>query len=401
MAELHGAPYCRFTGLRTAATIAVAFLFGCQPEYRPSASMVLGPDALTGLSEDSLATVYIDVADMGGSVVYLSTTEPFITLVDKEGRVTRQFGAPGEGPGDFRNPTSLDVQADTVYVWDVRQGAASMFDTLGRYLGRRRGDASFGGVQKHARTNLLGRPGLYRRFGALAVTAAYPNGVALPGEQRSYSLLALDNSGSILDTVWASSLPASANEQAPRKQMQIVPIPVWAKCSDRRLVIYDPELGTTSLRTPQGVEIQQFQTEAEPVSISMEGLVRFVSFNFGRLYQEANLPRPSSFNEEMVKWVQEGEAKGRNPSEYVGYTSVLCDHRDQVWLDGFSFEDSPLGYSRTWTVLSGASNRRSVTLPEGFRLMLLSGNRGYGVMMDSTSAEFPAWVDLPVPSGLN
>lgn len=380
--------------LRTAATITAAVLSACVAKDRPRTSTVISSNALTVIGEDSLATAYIDVADLGGSVAYLSSTEPFITIIDKTGRVTRQFGAPGEGPGDFRNPTSLDAQADTLYVWDVRQGAASMYDTAGRYLGRRRGEASFGGVQKHARTNLLGRPGMYRRFGSLAVTAAYPNGVALPGEQRSYSLLALDDAGSILDTVWASSLPASANEQAPNKQMQIVPIPVWAKCSTRRLVIYDPELGMTSLRTPQGVEVRRFQTESEAVAISKDDMVQFVSFGFGRLYQEANLPRPNSFDEEMAKWVQEGEAKGINPSSYVGYTSVLCDHRGHVWLDRFSFEDSPLGYSRTWVVLSGDSGRRSVTFPEGFRLMLLSEARGYGVLMDSTSMESPAWVDL-------
>ena len=96
----------------------------------------------------------------------------------------------------------------------------------------------------------------------------------------------------------------------------------------------------------------------------------------------------------VTEMVQQGRIKGAYPSGFAGYTSVLCDRENQVWLDGFSLEQSPLGYSRTWVVLSGDSGRRSVTFPEGFRLMLLSEARGYGVLMDSTSMESPAWVDL-------
>lgn len=381
--------------LRSAGTVAAAMLFACQAGDRRSTSLVIDADALTILGEDSLATLYVDVADLGGSVAYLSATAPFVTLIDKEGRVTRQFGAPGEGPGDFRNPTSLDAEADTLYVWDVRQGAASMYDTLGRYLGRRTANASFGGVAPRARLDYAGRPGLYRRFGSLAVTAAYPNGVSLPGEQRSYSLLALDDQGIGVDTVWASSLPASANAQAPQQPMHLIAIPLWARCSNTRLVIYDPVVSVSILKTPEGAEIRQFESRAESVEISTENLQRYVAFHFHRLYMGAHLPEPSSMAGEVTEWVRQARIRGEYPSAYGGYTSVLCDRRDHVWLDKFSLEDSPLGYSRTWDVLSSDSDRRSVTFPEGFRLMLLGGNRGYGVLLDSTSGESPAWVELP------
>lgn len=122
---------------RFAAAVLATVLSACLSEGQRSDPIVIGPEALTVLAEDSLQAVYIDVADLGGSVAYLSATEPFVTIVNPAGQVTRQFGMPGEGPGEFRNPTSLDAQADTLYVWDVRQGAASMLDTLGRYLGRR------------------------------------------------------------------------------------------------------------------------------------------------------------------------------------------------------------------------------------------------------------------------
>lgn len=380
--------------LRTAGTIAIAVLSACVARDRPGTSTVISSDALTVIGEDSLATAYIDVADLGGSVAYLSSTEPFVTIIDRNGHVSRQFGVPGEGPGDFRNPTSIDAQADTLYVWDVRLGAASMYDTLGQYLGRRRADANFGGVAPTTRMDYAGRPGLYRRFDSLAVTPAYPNGVSLPGEQRSYSLLAVNNLGAVLDTVWASSLPASANAQIPGQPMHLVPIPLWERCSNTRLVVYDPVVGISTLRTPEGEAIRQVESRADSVSISTEDLQRYVAFHFHRLYMTAHLPEPTSMAEAVTEMVQQGRIKGAYPSGFAGYTSVLCDRKNQVWLNGFSLEQSPLGYSRTWVVLSGDSGRRSVTFPQGFRLMLLSEARGYGVLMDSTSMESPAWVDL-------
>lgn len=374
--------------------LVITMVAACNPDTPAGSSTVLSVGELTALRDDSLEGLYVDVASLGGSVAYLSTTEPFITLVDQAGRVTRQFGSPGEGPGEFRHPTSIDAQVDTLYVWDVRQGAASMYDTLGRYLGQRRAGANFGGVQRHARTNHPGRPGLYRRFGPLAVTAAYPNGVALPGEQRSYSLLALNDSGNVQDTAWTSTLPPSANQPAPKKQMMLVPIPVWARCSDVRLAVYDPEAGSVSLRNPQGVEVERLDAKAQVAPILKQDLIRFVGLNYRRLLREANQPLPDSFEDEMASMVDQFQAMDGLPSDYLGYTGILCDDRDQIWLNEFSMEDSPLGYSRTWTILSNGSEQRSVTLPAGFRLMLLSRGRGYGVVSDSTTAEYPAWIEL-------
>lgn len=374
---------------------ACLLLASCEAKDRPPASLAISADAITILGAESLATAYIDVADLPGSVAYLSSTEPFVTLIGKDGRVARQFGVPGEGPGEFRNPTSIDVQADTIYVWDVRQGTASMYDTVGNYLGRRRGNASFGGVQKNARTNYAGRPGMYRRFGSLAVTAAYPDGVGMPGEERAYSLLALDDSGEVIDTTWTSSLPPSANERTPKQPAELLPIPVWAKCSNAQLVVYDPNLSISFLRTPEGKEIRQIPSGAEPVEISTAGLHGYVSFNFRRLLLDAHQAPPISFDEDMTKWVQQAEAMGLYPKEYNGYTSVLCTRRGEVWLNEFSLEDSPLGYSRDWILVSEGPNRRLLRVPNGFRLMLLTEKRGYGAVMDSTTAESPAWVDLP------
>lgn len=386
----------RHRGKSLGATCALAMLAlgACDADNQANVPIVISPEAVTILGQDTLGGIFVDVSELNGGAAYLSTTDPFITLINRSGAVTRQFGIGGEGPGEFRNPTSIDVQADTIYVWDVRQGAASMYDTVGNYLGRRRGNASFGGVQKNARTNYAGRPGMYRRFGSLAVTAAYPNGVGMPGEERAYSLLALDDSGEVVDTTWTSSLPPSANERAPKQPAELLPIPVWAKCSNAQLVVYDPNLSVSFLRTPEGKEFRQIPSGAEPVEISNAGLHGYVSFNFRRLLLDAHQAPPISFDEDMTKWVQQAEAMGLYPKEYNGYTSVLCTRRGEVWLNAFSLEDSPLGYSRDWILVSEGPNRRLLSLPNGFRLMLLTEKRGYGVVMDSTTAESPAWVEF-------
>jgi len=141
--------------------------------------------------------------------------------------------------------------------------------------------------------------------------------------------------------------------------------------------------------------VRQVESRADPVPISTEDLQRYVAFHFHRLYMAAHLPEPSSLAEAVTEMVQQGRIKGAYPSSFGGYAGMLCNRRDEVWLDEFSLEDSPLGYSRTWVVLSRDSDKRTVTLPAGFRLMLLTEHRGYGVLMDSTMAESPAWVELP------
>jgi hypothetical protein len=177
---------------------------GCGSESREGAPETLVVGASTVLREDSLLTLYVDIADLGGSVAYLSSTDPYITIVDKDGVVTRQFGTHGEGPGEIRVATSMDAHADTLFLWDPFRRMVSMFDTLGNFLSSRASDATFGGVSIQATTNFSNRPGLFRRFDSLSVTASYPTGVRQPINQQSFALVALNATWVVVDWSWSS-----------------------------------------------------------------------------------------------------------------------------------------------------------------------------------------------------
>ncbi len=160
------------------------------------------------------------------------------------------------------------------------------------------------------------------------------------------------------------------------------------------LVVYDPMAGTTSFRTPLGGETRQIPSVAVPVDITEEDIVKNVTLQLKRLLLAAHLTPPTPVEEEATRAVKQSMTAGMYPSTFNGYVGVLCDENGRLWLESFSLKDSPLGTGRTWTVVGPRGTESSITLPADFRLMLLRAGRGYGVQLDSTGADFPAWVEL-------
>ena len=59
-----------------------------------------------------------------------------VTVVGGDGRFVREFGQPGEGPGELRMPQSFTVMRDgTTVVADMGHRAYSLFDAQGEYTG--------------------------------------------------------------------------------------------------------------------------------------------------------------------------------------------------------------------------------------------------------------------------
>jgi hypothetical protein len=69
-----------------------------------------GPDALTRIGG-------VLVAD-DGRIFVLQSQEQHVKVFDARGRLVRKVGRKGEGPGEFRNPVSITLQRDTLWVVD-------------------------------------------------------------------------------------------------------------------------------------------------------------------------------------------------------------------------------------------------------------------------------------------
>lgn len=59
-----------------------------------------------------------------------------VKLFDIKGNFIANIGRIGQGPGEYFEASAVDINQNTVYVYDMIRGAASMYDTSGRYLGK-------------------------------------------------------------------------------------------------------------------------------------------------------------------------------------------------------------------------------------------------------------------------
>jgi hypothetical protein len=76
--------------------------------------------------------------DDEGNIFLLESMKCRITVFDKDGRVLRQFGRQGQGPGELQNSVYLAVAKDKrVHVADRSGKALQIFDRDGKWLERR------------------------------------------------------------------------------------------------------------------------------------------------------------------------------------------------------------------------------------------------------------------------
>lgn len=71
----------------------------------------------------------------GGEIVVADRQSHSIRIFDLGGRLVRQFGRSGRGPGEFEQLSGMWLSSDTVHVFDHRLARISRFALSGNYLG--------------------------------------------------------------------------------------------------------------------------------------------------------------------------------------------------------------------------------------------------------------------------
>lgn len=139
------------------ATALLSFaLWSCNSTHNDTAAII--PIDIDTVTNDSL-----DIADFADSITYIDLKTPEdefigyihnakikdkhiiikdnnkkspVALFDIDGNFISRIGHKGQGPGEYILATAVDIDRDTVYVYDIRFGYAMKYDFEGRYLGR-------------------------------------------------------------------------------------------------------------------------------------------------------------------------------------------------------------------------------------------------------------------------
>lgn len=350
--------------------------------------------ALSGIAPDSLASIYVDAAVVGHRIAYLAATAPFVSVLDSNGTVVRQFGEIGEGPGQFEAPSALTTIDSMLAVWEPNRRRLTLFDTGGQYRRTIPFAGTIAGTSRNARTNFFSHPSLLRAIGSTWVVGVYPNRVAQPVDQLALSLVRFAAGGQHADTVWQSAMTASTTGQ-PTHPVELLPVPLWATCPNGEIMTFDPATQELRKLSPDGAPGGRFSAPPSRVPLSAAGIERNVGFQVQRLLLAARQPLPKDFDQIVRAAAAENSANGMYPEGFQGFAALLCSDGGVVWLETFSLEDSPLGNGRSWLVLGPHRPTQTVIFPVGFRPLVLSTERAYGVILDSLTEETPAWVALP------
>jgi len=76
--------------------------------------------------------------DEAGNIYILESLEGSIVVYDKDGKIIKQFGKKGQGPGEFENSVYLSVSPEKkIYVLDRPRKVIQIFDMNGKWLERR------------------------------------------------------------------------------------------------------------------------------------------------------------------------------------------------------------------------------------------------------------------------
>lgn len=130
-----------------------------------------------------------------GSIYSVHGNEQVVRRFGPDGRLLRVFGGNGEGPGEFRGPSSLGWIGDSLWVADSRTGRFSVFSAGGDFIYSFRPLVDLGGTPGN-------RPP--RPRGVLADGTLWGESPQFAGEEQNGQprpIMRMDREGAVIDTI--------------------------------------------------------------------------------------------------------------------------------------------------------------------------------------------------------
>lgn len=357
-----------------AAALLVGAILGKAPLEAQTADWAIDPEPAVEIGaslddpRDQLGLVRAGDRFSDGRIVILDRLVPAVRIYGADGRHVRDIGRSGDGPGELRDPISLRIRGDTVFVLD-RVGRLTLLEADGSVLqtDRLRIDercdegynARFGGLMADA--SLLVRCE-ERLFGRVL------------GEYRQMvGLLRLRRSGAV-DTL--GLFPADSG----RTDESGVPVPrpyvpasslLWA-ASDRHLFVAAADVPSVQVFTLEGDNVGSFEVRARRREVTLED-VEEVASEMLRLAGSENDRRV------VREWVGGMPRASRTPA-----LRALRAFGDELWVE--TWERSQRG--SWWLVFSSDGRvKQRVLAPPETRLLAVGADWTLGLWRDPFGVE--------------
>lgn len=323
----------------------------------------------------------------------LDGAPPYLTRVSLTDGADIQFGRNGQGPGEFRNPRSIQPAIGTdhsgVHVWDPGNGRVSRFGAQGALLDseplsnengiRARGDirdVSF--VDPFRVRN--------SRFGF--VSAFFPKRVDRSSDISSGSLRIVDRQLQPGPELIRFADHVAMTGSSLREWASV---PLWDAC-EGTVVLWSPASSRVLWLSSKGRVEEEVSVQVPLRPVTLEDIETY-------LRQMARLELGPGFEKARIDYLRMArDNRDRFSENQPSVTDIRCESTENAWLRLFDTSHDPLGRSQTWIRVSRSGSSRRFTFHYEFKPSVFSNQGVFGLIEGADGSQRPGRWSGPADS---
>jgi hypothetical protein len=328
--------------------------------------LVIGED---GTPEAEFSRINAVIPLPGSDLLIVDAGEPALKVFSESGEYRRAIGRQGEGPGEFRSLAWVELEGDTLIVYDVNIRRLSLLHLDGTPL-----------------TSVIPRPqgwpasvnpfarlpdGRWLVAGLLSRATGLPAGVVR--DTGSFGLLPASGEGEVAyfhrDLTGAMVRVEGANAVVLGFASTF---PSARRVGDR-IVVLRSETGTMTIYDVSGV-----QQAVLPLPMPMRPIGGPERSRLRAEALEGASPERRAFAEARF-------ADGALPEHYPAFSSVLSDGEERLWFETWEHEPPP---ARRYSVVSLTGEWvAEITMPPGFQPLTIGPDWVLGIHRDDDGVQ--------------
>ena len=312
-----------------------------------------------------------------GRIAILNSGSKTVRIFGGDGGFVNEFGGSGDGPGEFRNLSSIHcLSGDTLLIWDGARPGISFFTSSGEFIRSQRlappGSESVAGIEP------LSDGRLVVKTYASPLTQGGDRGVGI--YRDSAPLFLFDRSGVLLDTIGVfPSTESALMEVAGHTLFGAAPFPksTWIDVKGNSIYVGTANTMEVSVLNSEGMVEAVFRYPAAELAVRQEDR----DWYGDRMTEMASSPQ----EEQMLGPLLEALVF---PETRAAFSDLRLDGTGSIWLrTGRHFP--PFAPSNEWTVLSDEGVLLgTLSLPERFEVLEFGSDYILGVWKDEMDVEF-------------